>query len=461
MRRAPVFFRESLLVLGTPPTQRLSRTCLCKSEMISANDSWFRRRKYLHFDLPKSLAQARTVVTNPDRVKEHAFYPFIYSVITTVKLSKDPTTHKIERKLKEREIAYASHLDSHIYAYYASRLDSLYEKRLHAQGLGSCILAFRKLGKSNIDFAMEAFEVIAKRGDCVAIAFDIKGFFDNLDHLRLKHAWSDIIGSNRLPLDHYNVYRSLTHWCRVDKSKLYKALGISIHNPHPRSVSRHRLCTPEEFRSKVREADLLEVNQQQKGIPQGSPISAILSNIYMLGFDAQMNSFAHSVGACYFRYCDDMMLIGPSNKLLPMKTFVETSIAGVGLEVQQEKTEIREFFSNEQGQVTSNKPLQYLGFLFDGRRIHIRSSSMMRYLDRMRKGISIAKKCARKINVRRQARGENSKPLHLKLIYTRYSYLGRRNFLSYGYRAATAMASQPIRRQLKPLWRKLKGKLES
>ena len=42
------------------------------------------------------------------------------------------------------------------------------------------------LGKNNIEFANNAFEEIKRRKHCVAIALDISGFFDNLDHQRLK-----------------------------------------------------------------------------------------------------------------------------------------------------------------------------------------------------------------------------------------------------------------------------------
>jgi retron-type reverse transcriptase len=48
------------------------------------------------------------------------------------------------------------------------------------------------------------------------------------------------------------------------------------------------------------------------GIPQGSPISALLSNIYMFSFDKHMKNYVDSIGGKYFRYCDDMLLIVPS-----------------------------------------------------------------------------------------------------------------------------------------------------
>ncbi|MNE92433.1 hypothetical protein D3C80_1901560 [compost metagenome] len=41
-----------------------------------------------------------------------------------------------------------------------------------------------------------------------------------------------------------------------------------------------------------------------------------------------------------------------------------------------------------------------------------------------------------KVNPKRMARGQLPSSMFLKKLYKRYSYLGRRNFISYGYRAA-------------------------
>ena len=44
------------------------------------------------------------------------------------------------------------------------------------------------------------------------------------------------------------------------------------------------------------------------GIPQGSPMSAILSNIYMLDFDKYCCELANNFGGIYRRYCDDKFI---------------------------------------------------------------------------------------------------------------------------------------------------------
>lgn len=446
------FSGESSSPEGSPPT-RFPR--LAKLEMPKKPD-WYRRRSYLHFDLPVGPRQALSIAANPKQVQRHSFYPFIYSTVTTIKVSRNPQTKKVERKKKEREISYSAHVDSHIYSFYASKLASQYENRIAAADLDASVLAFRTLGKNNVDFAWSAFAEIRRRGNCDVVAFDIKGFFDNLDHRLLKRAWTNVLGEVYLPKDHWAVFRSLTTWARVNKDKLYKALGISIHNPVPKGIQRRRLCLPDDFRKVVRDHDLIEKNDQKCGIPQGSPISAVLSNIYMLTFDQQMRDFAKSIGARYMRYCDDIIVIAPPGLIATIKAFVAQQIKAVKLDIQPNKTEECSFVTGSNGTVSAGKAIQYLGFTFDGQNVQIRSSSMMRYFEKMARGIKVAKNATAKRNKMRKRRGEPPKPLHLKTLLSRYSYLGRRNFLTYGFRSANTMHSDSVKTQLRPLWPKFK-----
>ena len=141
------------------------------------------------------------------------------------------------------------------------------------------VLAFRSLEKSNIEFAKDAFDKIQNLGECSAVALDLSGFFDNLDHQILKDRWCKIIGSETLPADHYAVFKSITKYSQVNKDKLYTLLNISHNNP---KYSRKKICTSVEFRNIVRKNNLIVTNKTSKGVPQGSPISALLSNIYMV-----------------------------------------------------------------------------------------------------------------------------------------------------------------------------------
>ncbi len=307
------------------------------------------------------------IASNAHSVGKHSFYPLIKSVLTSVKLSREKSTRKIKRERKDRPIAYAAHVDSQIYAYYAHQINESYEIRLNELGLSDCVLAFRKLGKGtldegsrgkgNIDFADEVFREISERKNCEVGVFDIHGFFDNLDHRRLKRAWQDLLGVGQLPKDHYAVFRSVTRWSFVEKKPLFKALGISVHNS--KALNRKRICDPKAFREVVR--PLIQVNEKPYGIPQGTPISAVLSNVYLLDFDSRMKGCADKLGSRYFRYCDDMIVVCPPGKLAEMKAELQSGIADAKLEFQEKKTS-EPVFSENDGIVSASVPLQYWRF---------------------------------------------------------------------------------------------------
>lgn len=412
---------------------------------------WYKARGYLHFDEPISLETARKIVTSPKKVGTHAFYPLINYSVNSKKIKQDKTTNKIHVKVKDRPISYASHVDSHIYSYYAHLLSKLYEQELIHRCLDDNVLAFRSKGMSNIEFAYDAFQAIKSFGNCSAVALDLSKFFDTIDHRILKQAWSNLIGHSDLPKDHYNVFKSLTKFSIVDRKALYQQLNVSIHNPRK---GQRRLCGPEEFRNIVRKSGLITPNKAKSGIPQGSPISALLSNIYMLEFDTIMKHYVESVSGEYYRYCDDMLFIVPTEFKDKVAGIAAKNILDFKVRLNTDKTEIRTFVKKVD-RLRADKPLQYLGFLFDGEDIFLRSTSLARYSERMKRGVRLAKATMRKRNRLRVKRGDSPKPLFKQKLFKQYSHLGKQNFISYGKRAADIMDSDSIKKQLKPLWERL------
>ncbi|WP_368157077.1 antiviral reverse transcriptase Drt2 [Aeromonas sp. R10-2] len=370
--------------------------------------------------------------------------------IQSLKISIDKDGN-VQKKIKTRPISYASHIDSHIYSYYAGLLSDLYEKALSESQLEESVLAFRSLGKSNIDFANIAFEKIKAHGDCTAIAMDISGFFDNLDHEILKSMWCKLLQEHSLPNDHFNIYRSLTKSSVVNRDLLYTALKISRNNPKAAGL---RLCNIKTFREKVRGLGLIETNSTGRGIPQGTSISALLSNIYMLDFDKKIKDIVTSISGEYYRYCDDMLFIIDSDKTRELISLVTQSISELKIEINDKKTEIRTFHTCR-GVQKCDKPLQYLGFIFDGERKLLRSAALARFSGRMKAGVRLAKKTHQKANLIEEKNGVAKTPLFKKKIYERYSHLSKRNFITYGHKAANIMGSNAIKRQLKPLWGRL------
>ncbi len=419
--------------------------------------SWFRQRRYVHFDEPIGIEKANALVTNPSAVARHSFWPLIQFGIETVKIQQNKTTGTISSKQKLREISFAAHSDSQIFSYYCQTLSTVYEQKIDELHLNDSVLAFRSLGKNNIHFAKQAFDTIKSKGDCTAVAFDITKFFDTISHRILKEKWKSVLKVGQLPPDHYAVFKAVTNFSVVNRDKAFSALNISVHNP--RSGGKTRLCTPKEFRDVIRESKLIKTNTAGFGIPQGTAISALLSNIYMLDFDRAAKKFASLHDGTYMRYCDDMLFLMPLGMSSETEKFVLRELSELEVDINSDKTAVSNFkiVGTEQH---SDTPLQYLGFMFDGQRIVIRSAAFAKFSNRMKRGVSLAKQTMRSKNKKRVGLGSEKRTLYLKKILTRYSHLGKRNFLRYGLNAADLMGSKAIRKQLRPLWARLQKEIK-
>jgi hypothetical protein len=207
---------------------------------------WFKLKRYPHIGLPLKnsdrLKWIEGYVTNPQVISKHSFLPFIhrtsrvrkfrkkYSPIDGELIDTNVDGKKTNRHYsdKKREIYYASHLDSLIYGYYADLLSQKYEVKLLKYHLDEVVNAYRTIpinrdnpessNKCNIDFANDIFKYILsyEYEEFVVIAFDIKSFFDNLDHKLLREAWMDVLDVEQLSPDHFNVFKNITRFSYVD-----------------------------------------------------------------------------------------------------------------------------------------------------------------------------------------------------------------------------------------------------
>lgn len=428
-------------------------------------------RSYLHFDRQISAHIAEGFVTDLQKVAKHAFYPFLGFSINTPKISRN-AAGEIVRKEKKRPIKLAAHLDASIYSYYGQLLSQRYEEAVTLEGIGDSVTAFRRLsggGKNNIYFANDVFSFIQAHRPCTAIGLDVEKFFDRLDHQTLKERWMNVLGVNRLPADHFNVFKSLTEFQWVDRNTAFKELGISPHNPNPEN---RRLCSPKVFRDRIRGNGLVWKNPEasyKRGIPQGAPISALLSNIYMLQFDSALAKKIESIGGMYRRYCDDVMIVVPAPHADTIERFARDEIQKLQLEINTEKTTRANFPADPSHQAIDGTKIQYLGFDFNGTQILIRASSLGRYYSKMRKGVSVAKQTQRKHNKLRRKQGLPQTSLKTRQLYIRYTYLIKRrftskkdkgerqneNFITYAHRAASTMNAPEIKRQIRNHTKKL------
>lgn len=410
---------------------------------MSPSKSWYKRRAYPHFDNEVNSSSARNYVENSSKVSSHSFFPFI----RYIKKQKKYRSTKGKTEEKERPICYSSHLDSHIYAYYSSILSKLYEAEIERLGLSENIIAYRSLGKSNIDFANIAFEQVERLAPCMTIALDIVDFFGTLDHRMLYKTWCMILGENRLPTDHYKIFRSITNYAYVDRDELFEVLNLSPQEIEPYS----RLCSITEFREKVRSGNLIRKNNQKQGIPQGSPISAFLSNLFMLQFDQFMAEQATLLQSVYLRYSDDILLIVPQKDAALFVDRAKSKLSEIMLEVNDEKTE-ESCFQYIDGDLVGQPILRYLGFTFDGQRKLVRGRTLSRYFQKVKYGVRKASENA--------ANNPTDKRVYRRALYQRYTHLGKQNFISYVYRAAEKMQSRELRGQVKKHWKFLHKELE-
>ncbi len=338
---------------------------------------------------------------------------------------------------------WASHQDGYVYSYYAWLLTKLYEERLASLGIGDCVIAYRKGLGSTVDFSRQVFDEICRRSSCFAIALDVSSFFDCIDHRNLKKEWQETLKVEALPPDHYSVFKSLTRWSKIDQNAAYKVLGVTQKNA-PRRLFKNA----EAFRQFVSQnREIVQKNKNPWGIPQGSPMSAILSNLYMIPFDMAMKALADQIGGYYRRYCDDILWICGSEYKDAVLDQVDLALESRGKQLlrKEEKTDISHFRVDGDS-LTCDKPFQYLGFEFNGTKRKIRFKTLARYWAKVIRSCGAMRRSHKK-NLKKGYRGS----VRRKKINQKYTHLGRGNFVTgYAYRADAQMGCQSgIRSQMR------------
>ena len=412
-----------------------------------ADDFCSKERSYIHFDLPLSKSERENFEISKPELAAHDFWPLLGFVKSERRIKFDEDrNHYFESK--PREIKFGSHRDAAILEYYGQVLTAPYEALIEKMGLASSVLAYRAGVGSNIHHANSLFAEISERGDCIAIGMDVSKFFDRIDHRTLLAALKKVLEVSHLPDADYHVFRMMTKFAWVDVVDLQRKLGRS-------KPIGGRLCSPREFRTLVREKadNVVRTNNQKFGIPQGTPLSGLFANIAMLEFDRLMTAYLRKRGGSYRRYSDDIAIVLPSDGHLGnVLKHVERTLKKFGLNLNKAKTDTVHF-KRMSGVQSASKPFQYLGFTFDGRRKLIRSSSIGRYYEKMRRGIRA------KVHAAKEKKIPPDR-IFLRELFTRYTHFGKyRNFPQYAYRAARIMGAPEIRRQLKSHMRHFKRHL--
>ena len=350
-------------------------------------------RNYAHFDKKISLKQVWNYISNSKNISSHSFFPFIYY---EQKFEKFDETKPKKIKEKTRPICYSSHLDRYIFSYYGFHLNQEYNKRIVQDKIDDCVLAYRdNLEKqSNIHFAKRAFDFIKEQESCFIMIGDFTKFFDMLDHKYLKDMLCSLLNVTELQEDYYAVYKNITKFSKVYLTDLLEINGLKDNYKDIEKINKQDLIVPlDKFRELKKLKKLkIEKNSNNYGIPQGSSISAVLSNIYMLEFDKKINDYVKSNNGLYLRYSDDFIIIFPNLnntefaiKYDRIKQFIDKIPK---LDLQPEKTQIFKYESKKvigcNHLFTDNKgkqknSLDYLGFTFDGQKITIRDKTITKY----------------------------------------------------------------------------------
>ncbi|KXY42242.1 reverse transcriptase domain-containing protein [Bacillus sp. FSL M7-1020] len=434
------------------------------------NWSKYETKSYLHFDNRVKIEHVKKSIQDPEWIKKHAFFPFIHFEIKFEKyvvkdLSNINELKKVslpkdlkEKKSKIRKIYYSSHIDSHIYKYYGDILNLAYNDYAVANEIDSNVLAYRnnKKGLNNIDFAHEVFEFVFNYKKAIIISLDFTSFFDKINHKKLKKNIKDVLKCDELPKDIYKIYKSITQFSYVNKSDvdefLIQKYGYELLKQKKKDNSLSRIMSAKEYRE-FKKTNKLYKNKKSFGIPQGSGMSAVCSNIHLIHFDQELKKWANSKNALYRRYCDDLILVIPENgDILERVKFLKDEVINIvekyrddGLIIQPEKTEIR-FYENGliKGENGERSKLDYLGFVTDGEAVKIREKSLFKYHTRAYRKARVCRNITLKT-------GEKFERGKLYKIYTHlgFKYKKHGNFISYAEKAHGLMKTLPVKSLIK------------
>lgn len=474
-----------------------------------AKKHWLRLRGYLHFskrfdstEKKNTYSFIKKYVSNKDSVQKHRFAPLIhYKIIENHFRRPYDDSVKSENRIytqKSRPIFYCNHLDAQIFAYYTHKLSLLLEKEYKkSQVLNNSVIGYRAIplninrNKSTIDFANEVFSFIKSSNEksLVVACLDISSFYDNLDHKILKRAWYNLKdGKKALEDDEFKVFKAITQAHYIDlEDILSKVSSFDKRNKsYLHKSKRDKLISDfSEIRKLIEENHHLVKKYDRYdlkvGIPQGTPISAVLSNLYFLNADKEISQLFDNSYGLYRRYSDDILIICRETEFAGLYKNVLDIIKTLKLEISANKNQVgyfRRIHSNAdwvlefyQNNILLNKPINYLGFSFDSKNIRIKNGSLSKYYRGVKRLIRRSASFAKKRMERNIVDGENKDEwMYKRKIYKSKSYLGAKrkeingkvswgNYISYARNAAKIMNEKGILNQIKNHWKIINNKI--
>lgn len=391
-------------------------------------------RGYGHFDSKIGIKRCRKSkkirqeVCDLQFLKRHKFWPFIRQDQKTRRYTQD-IEKKLKIKVKLRKIMYASHTDAIILSFYASLLKKNYEDAISGTSASKSVIGYRKIlltkhkNKSNIDFSKDVFKTIRTTNNSVIFCMDIKDFFGNIEHTSLR----DSVMRFRKGIPRENlqlVVKSVSHYRYVFKKDIESKLGKDT----------QKWTDSRKYNELIRDMNLIHKNKQKKGIPQGSPISDILANIYLYDFDVWLSEEVGQYHGTYRRYSDDILIIVPASEANRIYDQICNYIKKVKLEIGKNKTEA--FYIDATSQTFDDitkkyvakyskdkESAQYLGFNMNLKNMSVRPGTVAKHYRKETQKIKAKLKKMNKkaVNVNKQASAERQSKFGKKYGYFKLS----------------------------------------
>ena len=395
---------------------------MCFFKLVEIMEKVFKEKNYQHIDKKIKIDDVINKVKNPNFVSKHAFYPFLSYTITMHKyVKRDKNTY--ERKEKSRPIKYASHIDRYIYQWYSHLLNDEYNSCAVEKDISNSVIAYRTClkGKTNIEFSRKAFDYIKKTNSCYILVSDLSNFFDKIDHKKLKNNLSIVLNQNSLPDDYYKIYKSMTKYSYIEKADIIAyLLDNNIESEKSLKKCNSLLDKIEWKIVKKKLKNKIIKNDKNYGIPQGSPLSGIFANIYMIDFDKYIKNYVDNKHGLYMRYSDDIIIIIPSNEIESISE-IWNIIQNISkeyntMELNIEKTSgylydgesIKSLHEDIYNMRNGNNFVSYLGFSFDGKNIKFRDKTLTKFYYKLYRKID-------EMIARENLRIEKGKKKHTKI----------------------------------------------
>lgn len=438
----------------------------------------FQSKSYAHLDKHKHPECVEELIKDQQWVASHGFLPLIH---VQMKLKKRNGCQK-PFSFKIRHIFYSSHTDSYIYQWYAHILSASYEKYVKNLSFYNVPTAYRSLnGKCNIDFAKEAFDFVKKQEDAFIFVTDFHSFFDSLDHKILKQNLMKVLEMPKgLEPDWYAIYKSLVKATYFDLDEIAKIKNTERKLLRKKESCPSILLNQREMRKLKHQYlhnyyEIIDENSSHPdktkiGIPQGTSLSALFANTYMIDFDKTISDYVNTVNGFYRRYSDDIFIVVPFSEKEKLCTLFETERQKINIEISTNKT--RRFHIKDgkivdiikcPGESTDSRLIiEYLGFSYDGNHVLIKDGSLNKFYKKLNNRLYLLKRLKK----------EKGKYLGLKRFYRLYSHLGEAarihhnktvglfnkdfrhsNFITYVNKSASIMKEPKIKHQLKKHWK--------